>query len=131
MKTKTVDYQDDELSTHFVVRRGSILENLVREQMIQAAIKTEMEQPLDLFGQARRTAEIVVWPTLFAGTVEGVIADGTGMQIDWPISFDQFLDIGLPQDLINEWMQSIWDLNPGWEPEKPASDQERQAEKKG
>jgi hypothetical protein len=145
VKTKTVEYQDDEFKAHIVVRRGSILENLVREQLKQNSLRPKSDQPkedgtseatavspVDLFEEARRTVEIVVWPTIFAGTIEGVIynPDGSILAI-WPFSFDMFLSLSLSQELVDAWVGAIWELNPSWEPkELPKSDEERKAEKK-
>ena len=143
MKTKTVEYQDDEFKATIVVRRASLLENLVHEQLVQEALgppkpakvkddpEPEKIPVIDPFAQARRTVSIAVWPTIYSATVAATIeaVDSTDRAV-WPFGVETFLGLELPQELIDAWIQAAWELNPSWQSKPPASAEERKAEKK-
>jgi len=89
----------------------------MRRTRIREEGRKEIEQESDV---DRRILRIYTYPDLIAATVE---AEG----IPWPLDFEPFLE--LPDHLVAEWEQAIYELNPHWIP-KAADQSTEDAEKK-
>lgn len=122
---KVVDYELDGQAVRLTVTRATTLTGTRRsiliykaleevQKDIQKANEDGREEPED----AIKVLKTSTYPTIVAGTkqVEG---------IPWPLSFDEFCE--LPDSLVFEWENAIFELNPHW---NPAGNIEAEQEKK-
>jgi hypothetical protein len=121
LRSEVIEYDDGEVKARIVVQRASFLGELARTDLLNAGLAESAvnEQPESsnavglLMRDVTRSARIVVWPALAGATAEAwfVTADDTQA---WPLTFDQTMS--LPGDLVNQWIEAIWKLNPQWSP---------------
>ena len=103
-ETRVVEYGDGPDRVRIVVARAN-----VRRGMIRTRLKAEAQQA----GETDPDLLILRWITYPDLTASAIEVDG----LEWPMSFDQFLD--LPEPLCIDWEAAAYDLNPHWIPTPP------------
>lgn len=113
---ETIEYKEGKIEAHITVRKASVLDGMRRGQLIEQAIQQPDEDPL------RQTARIVIYPEIISATLTADIYKD-GVELPWPLPFDEL--IALPEDLVNPWLEAVYELNPAWSeqftPEKKVS----------
>jgi len=135
MKTRVVEYQDDELDIKLTVagpantRRGMIRSLLIETE--KARIEQERSERNgsegthipDMGEVSENMLRTVYYPAFIAATIQ---AEGFE---HWPISPEEFLE--LPEPLSIEWEKAVAELNPKWFENLTPSDEElKELEKK-
>ncbi len=117
MKQKTIEYHDEELNVSLVIGRATVRTKIEREKLSGQAFENSKPVNPDLNVHYRQA---VIYPACIAATLE---APG----LDWPLSFDQFLD--LPDELVDAWYAAVLEVNPHWstKSEEPQADIEKKA----
>ena len=123
MRTKTIeDFHSGDLSAAITVREARLVDGMERGRLIGQAF--EQPRPNDL----QQTVQVVIWPNLVAGTLSAEIAQN-GQALKWP-DFETLLE--LPEQLVQQWLEAVYELNPHWSPAETAdSNDAASAEKKG
>lgn len=119
-KTKTVEYDLDGQAVRLTVGRATALVGMRRSIMVYNADSDlkETPEPVD---DALRVLRAVTYPDLTACLVA---SEGIPLEI----SFADFCN--LPDDLITQWEQATYEVNPHWNPAGTAEDAKQEAEKK-
>jgi len=153
MQTKTITYQDAEVSAELTIGRANYRMGLVHSSLIDSARerlfpKKKTEQDKEKKPEPPRYDEdywigLFSYPALCAGTVKGVIAltpkayttvvDGQSMEVSGcsqynldlhnHITWEQYED--LPEELVTQWENAVFELNPHWLPAKPKDEQKK------
>lgn len=113
METRTIEQGDVRIVVQAADAEMGMNRSLIREE---GRRETEEEQ-----STARRILRIYTYPDLIATTIE---AEG----IPWPLDFETFLR--LPDRLVAEWEEKVYELHPHWLPktaEQAAEDAEKKA----
>jgi hypothetical protein len=106
METRAVECD----GVHVVVSQATTLSGM-RRTRLQIEGRDAQEEDVD-----RRLLRLYTYPDVIAATVE---VEG----LDWPLDFETFL--GLPDALVAQWEQAVYDLNPHWLPRPAATPEEK------
>ena len=107
MKRRRVQYRQFDLTvSEATVAIG------VERQRLRTVAGLDDTRPLEI-----QLLSIATYPDLMAAVVEQAGFD------TWPVSFDEFME--LPEQLVYQWEQAVYDLNPHWYPSKKAGDEEK------
>ena len=112
MNTRTITQYDVTIVVGEANTRMGMCRSRIREE---GRKEIETLQDIDC-----RILRLYTYPDVIGATLE---ADG----IPWPLGFDAFLE--LPDRLVVEWEEAVYELNPHWLP-KPAAQATEDAEKK-
>lgn len=112
LPSKTIEYSDDDLEIRLVVQKASYQMGLVRTLLLQESFDGQKDarkvEEEDVFTMAGNIMRVMFYPNLIAS-----VAEHEGFE-NWPISVDVFL--ALPEELMVQWEQAVFELNPKWRP---------------
>jgi len=147
MQTKVITYNDEEVSAELTVARANYRMGLIRSALIDSAREKLFPQPKPAIPEGGQPEEeeprygedfwlrLYSYPALCAGTVVGKLVFGqpdeekgtTPNQVDLDphkyLTWEQYED--LPERLITQWENAIFELNPHWLPARPAEEQKK------
>lgn len=123
MRTKLIEFTSGSLKAVITVREARLLEGMERGRLIGRAFEQPRQNELE------QTVQVVIWPNLAAGTQAARLMDGPeNTELAWP-NFETLLE--LPETLVQQWLEAVFELNPRWEPQQDQPEGEESAEKKG
>lgn len=103
-KRLALTYTLDEQQITITVCRATAKAGIQRYLLASKGNAENEKEPTD---EATKILRLILYPDLVSATVaiEG---------LPWPMEFDQFE--GLPEDLVNQWGDAVYKLNPHWRP---------------
>jgi hypothetical protein len=103
-KQMTLAYTLDESEVAITVVRATARIGMARYILANKGFKENEAEP----DEALKLLRVMVYPDLVAATTEV-----TGMK--YPLEFEEFIE--LPEDLINQWADAVYEVNPHWKAE--------------
>ena len=103
-KQMTLAYTLDESEVAITVVRATARIGMARYILANKGFKENEAEP----DEALKLLRVMVYPDLVAATTQV-----TGMK--YPLEFEEFIE--LPEDLINQWADAVYEVNPHWKAE--------------
>jgi hypothetical protein len=131
MKSKLIHFDDGEVQADLTIVKATYAIDLDHAALVGEALRAKAK-PADARARYESNAQTFVLPALLAGTTQADIKrqgeDGKKppkwKPIAWPITFEVLTT--LPGDLVEEWVSSIYELNPRWDPFRVETPAERE-----
>lgn len=113
---KKVTYEDKEVQVNITSHSATIIDGMRLDNLRMHGLKSEETD------QLIRTAQTVLWPDCIACSIVNHYAKAEGKAEDGSIiwskeqvmTFQEFLT--LPQQLVEQWCETVFELNPHWSP---------------
>jgi hypothetical protein len=136
MKHKQIRFDDGDVRANLTIVKASYDLDIERQGLIDAALAQEPTAVSTTPGAEiyRRNARAFVLPSLITATdicdLQQLAAPGVNEQepcwitIPWPFAFEALLN--LPADLIDLWLETVYELNPRWDPSRKVDEAARE-----
>lgn len=125
MQSRQLHYRDGEIEADLTITQASYAQDLQHAALVSEALQRE-PQVAEGLALYQRNARAFVLPALQAATLTATLTQA-GQTTALPIESATIFD--LPADLIDQWINAVYDLNPRWNPfrEDDAGEREKKA----
>jgi hypothetical protein len=120
MKTKQIHFDDGEVQADLTIARATYGVELDHMAAVNTALKETSHnhdngKTPDQREMAERNAQCFIFPALVCGTPE-VTLTRTVAEVATPLPLTFEVLLTLPADLIEDWLETVYELNPRWNP---------------